>query len=319
MSTISVNLFGKLEVSYEERELSSKLEARKAKELLCYILLHSNRPHTRETLAEILWRDSDATRSRKLFRNILWLLQSTLEVCQQDTEPLLLVDSEWVQVNPKAALRLDTAIFEQTFLSVQGMSGQELDIHQTQDLCRAVNLYSGNLLEGWYEDWCIYERERFHNMYLSLLDKLMDYYEAHHDYETGLIYGLRILCHDRTRERTHRRMMRMYCLAGNRAASLRQYDRCKQALHEELSVKPGRRTTTLYDQIRAGQFDEPTLEVIELDGSLDLIPPPLPELLENLVKLEGMLTEAQSLLQQNTQALQIFMSRQNWRAMLSAS
>ena len=319
MFTISVHLFGKLEVSCGKQEVSGELEARKAKELLCYILLHWNRPHIRETLADILWPSSESTRSRKLFRHILWLLQSTLEVHQQDTEPLLLVDSEWLQINPKAKLQLDTAIFEQTFNSVQGMSGQVLDIHQIQDVCKAVNLYGGDLLEGWYEDWCIYERERFHNMYLSLLDKLMDYYEAHHDYETGLIYGLRILCHDRTRERTHRRMMRMYCLAGNRAAALRQYERCKLALQEELNVKPGRRTSTLYEQIRVGQFDEPALEIVELDGTLDLIPPPLPELLDNLLKLEVMLNDAQNLLQANTQALQLFMKRRANYAALSVS
>jgi DNA-binding SARP family transcriptional activator len=213
-----------------------------------------------------------------------------LEPCLKEDLPLLLVDSEWIQVNSKADLQLDTAIFEQTFSSVQGKTGQELDIHQTQELCRVVNLYQGDLLEGWYEDWCIYERERFHNMYLSMLDKLMDYYEAHRDYETGLIYG-------------------MYCLVGNRAAALRQYERCNLALHEELNVKPGKRTTTLYEQIRSGHFDEPVMEIVELDKSFDLIPPPLPELLENLLRLEGMLNEAQSLLQHSTISLQFLMSR----------
>jgi DNA-binding SARP family transcriptional activator len=314
MSTIRVHLFGKLEISCGGQEVIGGLEARKAKELLCYVLLNWKRPHTRETLAEILWRDTDNVRSRKLFRNILWQLLSTLEPCLKEDLPLLLVDSEWIQVNSKADLQLDTAIFEQTFSSVQGKTGQELDIHQTQELCRVVNLYQGDLLEGWYEDWCIYERERFHNMYLSMLDKLMDYYEAHRDYETGLIYGLRILCHDRTRESTHRRMMRMYCLVGNRAAALRQYERCNLALHEELNVKPGKRTTMLYEQIRSGHFDEPVMEIVELDKSFDLIPPPLPELLENLLRLEGMLNEAQSLLQHSTISLQFLMSR---RALLT--
>ena len=34
-------------------------------------------------------------------------------------------------------------------------------------------LYRGDLLTGWYQDWCLIERERYQCMFVSLLDKLM--------------------------------------------------------------------------------------------------------------------------------------------------
>ena len=40
-----------------------------------------------------------------------------------------------------------------------------------------------------------------------------------------LAYGARILHCDRARERTHRRLMRLHFLAGDRTAALRQYPR----------------------------------------------------------------------------------------------
>jgi len=48
-------------------------------------------------------------------------------------------------------------------------------------LQEAVRLSYADLLEGWYQDWCLYERERLQNIYLLILDKLMvrwddDYY-----------------------------------------------------------------------------------------------------------------------------------------------
>jgi two-component SAPR family response regulator len=93
-----------------------------------------------------------------------------------------------------------------------------------------VALYHGDLLEDWFQDWCLYERERLQNIYLAALDKLMDYCEASRDYDAGLAYGTRILRHDLARERTHRRLMRLYYLAGDRTSALRQYDRCVQIL-----------------------------------------------------------------------------------------
>ncbi len=113
-----------------------------------------------------------------------------------------------------------------------------------------MELYRADLLDGWYQEWCLIERERFQSMHLTLLDKLMQYHRAHADYEAGLAYGEQILRLDRLQESTHRQMMRLYHLAGNRAGALRQFERCVAALHEELGVEPSHRTVELYDQIR---------------------------------------------------------------------
>ena len=87
-----------------------------------------------------------------------------------------------------------------------------------------------------------------------MLDKMMSYCEAHKKYETGLAYGLRVLRYDRARKSTHRRLMHLHYLAGDRTAALRQYEHCVGALNEELGVKPSRLTVALYDQIRLDDF-----------------------------------------------------------------
>jgi hypothetical protein len=88
-------------------------------------------------------------------------------------------------------------------------------------------------------------------MFLSILDKLMVYCEAHGKYETGINYGMRILGFDRARERTHQSLMRLHYLSGDRTAALRQYTRCEQALLEELSVSPANHTQELYEIFKA--------------------------------------------------------------------
>jgi DNA-binding SARP family transcriptional activator len=88
-------------------------------------------------------------------------------------------------------------------------------------------------------------------MYLALLDKLMGYCKAHQDYEAGVTYGGRILRYDPARERTHQRLMRLHCLAGDRTAAMRQFERCVEVLDRELGVRPDPTTVALYEQIRA--------------------------------------------------------------------
>lgn len=202
-------------------------------------------------------------------------------------------------------------MFEQAFASVQKIPGQTLQTCQVQRLQQAAELYQKPLLEGWYEEWCLQERERLQSMYLALLDKLMDYSEAHHDYETGLFYGMRVLCHERMRERTHRRLMRLHYFAGDRASALRQYERCAAILDEELGVKPSKRTAVLYKHILADQLEEPRLRDNPGPAPQETSPSLL-EVLRALSQLQIFLADLQQQVQQHLQqAEQLLRETQN--------
>ena len=257
MSRISIQLFGQLCVRRNEQVVGG-FEAHKVQELFCYLLLHRHHSISRESLASLFWPDCTTSQSKKKLRQALWRLQSALG-SQSETahDRILLVEAERVRINEEADLWLDVAVFEKAFEFVQSLTGQELDTQKAQALQKAVELYQGPLLEGCYEDWCLYERERLQNMYLVMLEKLLGYCEVHQDYDAGILYGMRILSWDKARERAHRRLMRLYYLNGDRAAALRQYEQCVAILDEELGVKPSKRTIALYKQILAEQLIEP--------------------------------------------------------------
>jgi DNA-binding SARP family transcriptional activator len=162
-----------------------------------------------------------------------------------------------VQLSPDATLWLDVGEFERACAAAQGQQGAQLEPALADQLRAAVELYRGDLLEGWYQDWCLYERERLESMYLSALDKLMAFCETSGEFEAGLSYGARALRHDRARERTHRQLMRIYYLAGDRAEALRQYQRCVAALSADLDTRPSKPTVDLYQQILADQLNVP--------------------------------------------------------------
>ncbi len=307
MSKLRIYLFGKFSVRRNDQILDG-FDARKIQEFFCYLLLHRDHSLPRETLASLLWPDTTTAQSKKNLRQALWQLQSALgSQNERVNDRVLLVESEWVQLNSRADLWLDVAEFEQAFNLVQKIPGQELDSSQAQLLQDTVQLYQGPLLEGWYQDWCLLERERLQSLYLAMLDKLMSYCEAHHDYETSLLYGMRIMCYDRARERTHRRLMRLYYLIGDRAEALRQYERCASALEEELGVGPSKSTTAIYSQIIADQLDEVerTPAPTEANTSIDVIAPLLFELLEHLTQFQSARSDLQKQLQMSIKTMEL--------------
>lgn len=304
VTVLSVCLFGKFDVRRGERRLAG-LEARKVQELLCYLLLHRGRPHAREVLASLLWGDNTTSQSRKYLRQALWQLQAAL-ASQSELlgDTLLLVEPDWVQLSPEADFWLDVAEFERAFDTARGLSARELDSQHVQRLRAAADLYQGDLLEGWYQDWCLYERERLQNMYLSLLDKLMDYCEVHHEYEAGLAYGACILRYDRAHERTHRRLMRLHYLSGDRTTALRQYQRCIVALKEDLNVGPAGGTVALHEQVRGDRLDTVIPLAAEGRGSASGMTAPLREVLGRLRQLQGVMTDVQGQLQRDIHLIQ---------------
>jgi DNA-binding SARP family transcriptional activator len=298
MNGTRVCLFGKFRIQ-RDAHVSDALGARKIEELFCYLLLHRNHCHPRDILADLFWGENPTALAKKYLRKALWQLQTLLALPQvPPAGAILLVEPDWVQLNPTADLWLDIVAFEEAYACTQRVAIQELDCQQVQHLQEAIDLYRGELLEGWYHDWCLGERERFRYMYLAMLDKLMGCCELHHQYEAGINYGMRLLRCDPAHERTHRQLMRLYYLTGDRSEALRQYERCVSALQSELGVSPAHSTTAFYQQIRADQVEDlpkapPTGTPLRLEAMTFT-----PEILDHLRQLEAKLVDIQQWVQQ---------------------
>src|SRR5690349_2443219 len=114
MSIIKAFLFSKFRIEVDAN-LIEKFESQKAKELLVYLLLNWNRPHTRESLADVLWGELSKDQANNYLRKALWQLQSSLENFDMSKQEVVRVDGENLQVNPQCELRLDVSVFEEAF------------------------------------------------------------------------------------------------------------------------------------------------------------------------------------------------------------
>lgn len=165
------------------------------------------------------------------------------------------VDPDWIQLKSCDQLNVDVTRFDEATRSCHGIPGPQLDPAGRQRLEDAVRLYRGDLLDGWFQDWCLFERERLQNDFLETLEKLVCVCEAGCDSERGLAYARRMLAVDPAREQVHRHVMRLHVLAGNRIQALREFQRCERTLIQELGVKPSQETCALYESIRDGRVD----------------------------------------------------------------
>src|SRR6266571_3924908 len=115
MVKICIQLFGKFCVRRNEQILDG-FDARKVQELFCYLLLHRDHAHSRETLASLLWPETTTALSKKNLRKTLWQLQSALGSQHESLSyRVLIVELEWIRLNPEADFWLDVSALENAF------------------------------------------------------------------------------------------------------------------------------------------------------------------------------------------------------------
>ncbi|HLA64434.1 MAG TPA: BTAD domain-containing putative transcriptional regulator [Rhodothermales bacterium] len=252
MEVLHIELFGRFTVRVGDRTPVC-FQTVKEQEVLAYLLLNRERPHAREAVASALWGDQCTTEQAKAyFRKALWQLHGALEAEAGSAAGLIHADARWVGVAPAPVLRLDVATLEDAYARVRDVPGRDLCDEKAALLDGAVATYAGGLLEGWYQDWCLAERERLQQIYLLVLDKLMVHAERGGRYEAGLAYGESSLRVDGARERTYYRLLRLRRALGDRTGALRLYDRCVEALRDELDATPSARTAELARALRRG-------------------------------------------------------------------
>ena len=280
MTRMQVCLLGTFRASADELPLA--IDSFKTKELFAHLLLHHDRLLDREALAGVLWGDSPTAQARKHLRQALWQLQSLLALVGLDP-PLLHVSDSAISLRVSDALWVDALELEGAFLATKGLAPSALEAPLVDRVRQGVDLYQGELLEGWYCDWCLHPRERLQALFLSLLDKIMVHCELSGSYDVGIYYGMQALRHDPVRELTHLRLMRLHYCNGDRTMALRQYEQCAALLDQELGISPARATLALLRQIRLDERGSAAPEPADAQA--------LPDLLRQVEQIQAALTD----------------------------
>jgi DNA-binding SARP family transcriptional activator len=222
------------------------LPVRKAEALLAYLALPPGRLHSREKLTAFLWGDAAEAQARQSFRQTLSRLRRALP----DGGRGLVVDRrDDVGLDP-AAVSVDAVEFEAAVTA--------------GDLERAVDLYRGDLLDGFtlaeapFEEWRSVERERLRELAVDALARLLRGQIQAERVPAALRTGQRILAMDPLQESVHRAVMRLLLRDGRRAMALQQYQTCVATLQRELGIEPEEETRRLYREIlRTSRAVEP--------------------------------------------------------------
>lgn len=218
------------------------LPTRRSLLLLAMLAMSAGRPWARGKIAGILWCDRGEAQARASLRQELYHLRRGLDAAQP---PPLRVEGDLVTLDQGNA-GIDVVAFEQAVAA-----------GDAQSLERAAELYRGDLLDGVagagpaFEDWLTAERQRLRELAVLALDRLRLRQAEDGATAASIGTGRRLLLLDPLREDVCRDLMRLLWGAGQRGASLKQYQATTATLRRELGIEPEAETTALHRALLA--------------------------------------------------------------------
>ena len=238
---LQVWLLGQFEIKLDGRRVV--LSARAAQSLLAYLMLSAGTPHRREKLAGLFWSELPEENARRNLRHEVWRIRKALVSPTATNAEYLIADELTVAFNRDSDYWLDATQLQRP----------ESDI---ESLAAGLALYRGELLPGMYDDWVSLEREHlqavFENKMQTLLGKLIDAQR----WNAVVECGERWIAQGQTPEPAYRALMVAHGALGNVSQVALDYERCVEAMRNDIGVEPSGDTRALFETLTRGGAGE---------------------------------------------------------------
>jgi DNA-binding SARP family transcriptional activator len=182
----------------------------------------------REFAAACLWPVAPRSRSAANLRTTIWRVGNVAPGALEASRDRLALD-------PRVVVDLARAQLEAT--AVTGSDG--LPSSET------LSLLEHDLLPGWYDDWIVVARDRFQQRRLHALESASQRLTSAGLHAQAIDAATIAVAGEPLRESAHRALVAAYLAEGNRGAALRQYERCRRILSDELGLDCSRELAAL--------------------------------------------------------------------------
>jgi predicted ATPase/DNA-binding SARP family transcriptional activator len=238
---LEARLLGQFEVELDGKRLT--IPSRKAQSLFAYLVINAGKAHRRERLAGLLWPDSLEDTARSNLRHELWRLRKAF---QGGSDPYILTDDLTITFDAKSEYVLD----------VFNLESIAPDASTKDELVKALSVYQGELLPGFYEEWVFLERSRLSGIFEAKISRLLDILQSESQWTEVLEWGMRWVTLSLWPEPAYRALMTAYANTGDLSKAVTTYEHFVQGLQKDLGLKPSEQTQALNKRIKNGWKQE---------------------------------------------------------------
>ena len=262
MGNLRFTLLGPPEVRHADQLLL--FSTRKEFALIIYLVVEGG-IHSRKTLSELFWPESDARHGRAALRITLLHLRHLLsEGADVDTASHLFITADTLGLHFPFDIELDLHTLHEAWQLSRASTHPALIMPENAhhsllgQLSRAISLVRGEFLEGFslrdspaFDDWVRSQREYWYLRINEVFDRFSRLQFEARELASAIETVNRWLVFAPLHEEAYQRLMRLHFAAGDRYAALHAYDVCRTRLATDMQTEPTPETVALVSRMRA--------------------------------------------------------------------
>jgi DNA-binding SARP family transcriptional activator len=221
--------------------------AQKSIAVFRFLLTRPGRAAHKEELADAVWSGATVKDAMHSLHVAVSTLRSHLNL---SLEQYVLFEAGRYVVSPDAQLLDETTEFLTAIDWANDLyrAGNEVEAESAYE--QALTRYRGDFcIENLDYDWALEERERLLAKYLTALYRVGRIRLHQRRYEDAIEVLLPLSARECYREDVHYQLMLCYLHLGRRSDAVRQFERCKRHLANDLSLTPAPKLQSLYQLI----------------------------------------------------------------------
>ncbi len=237
--------FGGLKFYFKGEEIPEKKWVRKKRKLLlCYLLLANNQTISKDKIVDVFFGDTPIDSIDNTFHQAVSNLRTALRVRPpaerkekvKSTEPDYIVyEDKTLRLNRTCSYYSDLEDFDNLIKRSVATENPEQTIEY---LMNASALYSGEALEGYYEDWCEGIREEYKSKFIKCSEKLLELLTVQNRFDEIIEYAEKLNHTDKLNIASIKAMVKANIELGKKTIARAKFEKFIALYEEEIGENP---------------------------------------------------------------------------------
>lgn len=227
---------------------------KKSKILLVFLMSDPTRIHTKDEIMDIFFDDLPADKADVVYHSAIYNIRTALKIYDIKSDKpkrskdktfdynpqYILYEDKTLRLNPDFYYTSESIEFEKHYNKTRlpALSKEEKISHSV----KAIKMYKGDFLPGYYDSWCEELRVKYKNMYITLCEELIKLLESESKYEEVIKYSELLLNEDKLNDSAHISIINAHTKLGNIKMAKSRYEIMLKIYDEELGEKPQPKT-----------------------------------------------------------------------------
>ena len=265
---IGMNTLGSIEISVRGKPVTEdKWIRKKSKLILVYLLLNPSVKFTKDKMMDMFFQDLSVESAENVFHQAVTNIRNAVKpydvnaICistqTAETKPsktkvkkaavvktvepsFIIYEDKILRLNPDYYYNVDAVDFNKLYNKVKSSESDA----ETKEISakKALELYKGDFLPGYYDPWCEDLRENLINRYVDLCEELINIYKRKKMMFEITVFAEKLLEVDKLNEKTYIGLIESYVNIGNVNTAKNKFAQMLKVFDEEYGEKPSAQT-----------------------------------------------------------------------------